>query len=179
MLKLAQVAIFGITLILAACDPSASGSKDPVDISQSGALVDWVRKHYPAYVNVEFINGNLTLESKSSSDHMVVFHAGDSIYKITKALKAAGKNNSLVKSVKISRKTELVDQYRNNIGLQNVITIVFDYGEVLRYNIDNSTAFDMLEAAKIDFIHPVYRDAPQKYCERSREYSRRFCLKHG
>jgi hypothetical protein len=162
-----------LIVTLGACD---DGSTDHFDARDSAALFAWVKKHQNDLYT--YSDGVLSINQRTTMSGNALFVAGSDVLYLLRPYKKAASNYDVLKAIRITYEAELVDQYNNNIGIKQLLVLRFDMKEALRYNLDNSFPFDMINTATIELIHPIAAKVPVEYCQSNGNYSRIFCRKY-
>ncbi len=172
------VAIVCSALFLMGCEDNRA-SKDRIDAKSPNAVLTWAKKHWSYLKNVEYRSGilEITPNPRPASDDL--FMIGDFAFNFLKAYKSAAANPDAIKTLRLTWTAELVDQYKNSVGRQEIIALRYDVAEALKYNFDRASLYDVMNAAQLQILHPVARNAAEKYCtEKVKKWSHRFCARY-
>jgi hypothetical protein len=160
-------------VFVAGCD---DGAMDHFDASKPDRLVEWMNKyHSMGYKEIQFSDGTLSMQTDDNAGIDEIFDAGSKVHRILKGYVKAAENQSFLRAVRITYRSELVDKYRNSIGIKPILTIRFNASEAMKYNLENSYAFQMVDTAIVEYTHPVQANAVQRYCGSNGQYSPQFC----
>ena len=164
-----------IASLLAGCSVD-DGSNERVNSKDPEAVLHWASKYHGRNNTAfSFKDGRLSFQHDGGPRINPVFFGGDIVYRLLAAFKKAADDPSAIKTIEVTFRTKLIDKYNNPLGSRPVLTLEFDGTEAWKYNIEKSTAFDMVDTAKITFLHPVAEAEVRKYCTDSGKHSQNFC----
>ena len=179
MKKLVGAGMLITALSISACD---FGENDHFDVREPGKFAAWVERHNAAPDDhVVYGDGTLSIERKRNSTNSLIYDAGATAYHLLQAFQSAADHKGDFHALRVTYNSELFDKYNHSVGVKPVVAITFHVPECLKYNMEKSGPFDMLECAEVDILHPAASDAPRKYCidEGERKWSPTFCAKYA